>query len=354
MNKFKNVLTVSPYYKFRKGGIASVIEVYKKYFAKDFNYLPSIYFQNKYLSTIFFPINVMFLFAKLWGNSNLKIIHIHGSHGGSFFRKLIIFWIAKKVFKRRVIYHLHSSDFKIFYNESSIKVKEKIRYLIENVDLVIVLSEEWEVYINSTFTPKKIKVVENIVEKQKGVNSEVNEIGQIDLLFLGRIGNRKGVFDLIESISIMDDSIKKKVHLTIGGDGEVDELKRRIEELNLKNVQFVGWVKGLQKEDLLRKCDVFVLPSYNEGLPISLLEAMSYGKPIISTNVGGIPRILEHKTNGLVIEPGNKDKLKEAIESYLNDSQMVSIHGEKGLEKVEEYYPESVIKKLNIIYEGLL
>jgi glycosyltransferase involved in cell wall biosynthesis len=81
---------------------------------------------------------------------------------------------------------------------------------------------------------------------------------------------------------------------------------------------------------------------------------MSYGKPIISTNVGGIPRILENKINGLVIEPGNKHKLKEAIETYLNDSKMVSIHGEKGLKKVEEYYPESVIKKLNIIYEGLL
>ena len=352
MNNFKRVLIISPYYRLRKGGIASVIQLYKKNLARNFKYAPSIYFQNLYLSLLFFPINILIIGVILLLNRNLKILHIHGSHGGSFFRKLIIFWIGKNLFKKKIVYHLHSSDFKEFYSEASNKTKEKIKYLLSNADLIIVLSEG-EDYIVNNFTTKQIRVLENIVEKQKQIDP-IKRDDKTNLLFLGRIGERKGVFDLLECLNTMDSSNRKKITLTIGGDGEVDRLQRKIKDYQLDNVYFEGWVKGKRKSELLINSDIFILPSYNEGLPISLLEAMSYGKPIISTNVGGIPRILKNERNGFIIEPGNKKQLQKAIISYVNDKQLAGTHGAEGLKMVEKYYPNSVLEKLNAIYSEIL
>lgn len=353
MKNFTKVLIVSPNYKNRKGGIASVIKLYKKHLKEEFIYVPSIYFQNLILSFILFPINLLELIFNLIKRKSLKIVHIHGSHGGSFYRKYIVFWISKKLFSKKVIYHLHSSDFEIFYNNASKILKSKIQKLINNSDAVIVLSEEWRGFIFDNFDPKKIKILENIVEKQNFYSKQIDN-NKITLLFLGRIGNRKGIFDLLDVISKLNDSFNQKLELVIGGDGEIEKLKKIISHKNLKNVQFVGWVKGQKKSKLLNNCDIFVLPSYNEGLPISLLEAMSFGKPIISTNIGGIPRILMNDVNGFIIEPGNKKQLKKSIIKYLNNTSKIKTHGEKGLKIVEDYYPKKVLSKLDGIYEEIL
>jgi len=353
VNNFKKALIISPNYKLRKGGIASVISLYKKYLKEKFIYTPSIYFQNIILSSILFPINLLEISFRLFTKPSIKIVHIHGSHGGSFYRKYIIFWLSKKIFKKQVIYHLHSSDFKIFYRKASKGIKLKINYLINNSNVIIVLSEEWRDYILNNFNPKKIKILENIVEKQKH-HLGCNKSDKLILLFLGRIGDRKGIFDLLEVISNLNNSHKNRLELYIGGDGEIDKLKKVIKNQNLNNVHFVGWVKDTQKTELLNKCDVFVLPSYNEGLPISLLEALSFGKPIISTSIGGIPRILKNNVNGYLIEPGNEKQLENAIISYLNNKDKVKSHGEEGLTIVKNYYPENVLSKLNNIYEEIL
>lgn len=353
-DSFEKVLFIAPNYKLRKGGIASVLKLYNIELNGGFNFSPSIYFQNIVLSTILFPINILELSLKLLVLRRIRIVHIHGSHGGSFYRKFLIFLIVKSVFKKKVIYHLHSSDFKIFYKNASKRIKQKIAYLMSRADVIIVLSGEWKDYILSKFEPQKIKVLENIVEKQADDIVSLKNNQKTNLLFLGRIGKRKGVYDLIESINSINDSVKHNISLTIGGDGEVEKLKKLIKDLNLDNVNFVGWVKGAEKINLLKNTDVFVLPSYNEGLPISLLEAMSFGKPIISTNVGGIPRILKNEINGFVIEPGNKAQLQEAILKYVNHSQLIKKQGQEGLKIVEKYYPERVLEKLSAIYGEVL
>lgn len=353
MENFIKVLVISPNYKLRKGGIASVISLYSRYLKQNFNYSPSIYFQSVILSTILFPINLLVIILKLAFNESTKIVHIHGSHDGSFFRKYLIFLVSKKLFNKKVIFHLHSSNFHIFYENASSKTKLKIRDLINQSDAVIVLSEEWRDFILDNFKQKRIRILENIVEKQNKLNKRSNNDNLI-LLFLGRLGERKGIFDLLEVLSNMNELNKNAIELYIGGDGEVKRLEESIKDNNLKNVHFVGWVKDQQKDKLLNKCDVFVLPSYNEGLPISLLEAMSYGKPILSTETGGIPRILKNNVNGFLIEPGNKTQLQESILKYINKKELLETHGNEGLKIVSDYYPENVLSKLNNIYGEIL
>lgn len=352
MENFKHVLFVGPNYKNRKGGIASVLGLYAMELKNDFNYCPSIFFQSVYLSSLLFPINLFLIAFKLSLKKELKIVHIHGSHGGSFIRKYIIFKMAKSIFKKKVVYHVHSSHFHKFNDKGSKGLKRRINTFINKSDLLIVLSEEWQNYFSSNFDPIHVQILENVVLKQESIYEE-NKHSYLKMVFLGRIGDRKGIFDLIETLKQHVDITRSKIELIIGGDGEIAKLKNEIRESAL-NIKYVGWVKGHEKDALMKNSDIFVLPSYDEGLPISILEALSFKKPVIATNVGGIPRIVKHEQNGFLIEPGNKEQLWKAIKCYIENPKLLKTHGLKGFEIVQDYFPDKALSKLNSMYEPLL
>jgi glycosyltransferase involved in cell wall biosynthesis len=348
---YNKVLIVGPNYKRRKGGIASVLAIYASCLREDFKFCPSIYFQNIYLSILFFPINLVSICVKLLTDRSIKIVHIHGSHSGSFIRKYIIFLFVKFVFYKKVIYHIHSSHFHKFYNNSTKFYQSYINKFISNADILIVLSEEWEDYFIKNFNTKKIIVLENVVSKPaKTSNNSIQN--KIKLLFLGRIGERKGVFDLVQTMINYRDRLD--VELFIGGDGDVVKLKQMLKKHNLQNIKFLGWVNGDEKTKLLQNTNIFILPSYDEGLPISILEAMSFKKAIISTHVGGIPRIVKDNVNGFIVTPGHQKQIFEAINHYILKPKLLIKHGNKSYEIVSDYFVDSVIYKLNNIYSYLL
>lgn len=131
-----------------------------------------------------------------------------------------------------------------------------------------------------------------------------------------------------------------------------NELRAKIKEFGLSDcVTFHGFVGGGQKISLLEKAHVFILPSWNEGLPIAILEAMSYGCAIISTPVGGIPEVV--KENGVLVHPGNKDEIAKAIVSMLDETQRCQM-GIRSLEMVKPYYPDAVLSHLREVYLELL
>jgi len=131
-------------------------------------------------------------------------------------------------------------------------------------------------------------------------------------------------------------------------------LKKKIIESKLEDeVTYLGWVKGDEKQELLEKCDVVILPSYFEGMPISLLEGMSFGKPIISTRIKGISDILEHNKNGLLINTGDIDSIARAIEYYIDNKNMIKIHGDESYNIVKNYFPEVVFKQLSQLYNSI-
>ena len=130
---------------------------------------------------------------------------------------------------------------------------------------------------------------------------------------------------------------------------------REIEEGGLQNiVTFEGWVAGENKIDLLNWAKLFILPSFNEGLPIAILEAMSYKMPIISSSVGGIPEIVKDGVNGSIVTPGNDEEIFKAIKKYVDDRTLLSKQGEESYKVVQTYLPEYVMNHLKEIYENLL
>lgn len=252
----------------------------------------------------------------------IRIVHIHGASRGSFYRKYVLFIIAKYIFRRKVIYHLHGAEFHLFYERANGFIQGRIRHFIDQADVLICLSESWKRFFLQHFRPMKIAVVPNTVEQVIVRREAITD--KVIFLFMGRIGERKGIYDLIKAASLLNMQYFKRFEIWIGGDGNMEALHSLIVGTGLQEIVFYkGWVTGHAKEELLRKATVFVLPSYNEGMPVSILEAMSYGMPVIATDVGGIPELVKNGESGLLIKAGDKSALSTAMERFISDRQLV-------------------------------
>ena len=167
-----------------------------------------------------------------------------------------------------------------------------------------------------------------------------NELNKVPTgLFLGRIGERKGAYDLIETVkNIKNEGIKIKI--LMAGDGEIQKAKDIIKKENIEDsIEILGWIDNKQKEEYLKSSDFYILPSYDEGMPMSVLEAMSYSLPVITTDVGGIPEIVRMKKNGIMVKPGNKDEIKNAIKKIIENNEF--------RKEISENAYETILKKFN-------
>jgi len=350
-----NVLYIGPDHRNHRGGIGAVLDVYSKHIT-PFKFIPT------YVTESFFKQLVTYIaavFKLIWvciTDRQIKILHIHHASRGSFLRKSLLVLIGK-IFGKKVILHIHGGGFHNFYNRAKL-MKPVIRWTLENSDAVICLSEMWKKYYSSTFKLKRLVIINNVVESPltSHVSPLTHEtIGSLKLLFLGHVTEKKGVFDLLKVLAEGRDQFKHKVKVTIGGIGEVERLEKIISDNQFNgDVSFAGWVNGNRKAELLNNCDVYVLPSYFEALPISILEAMSYGKPVISTNVGGVPEIVKPGFNGWLFQPGDHEALNKILREAMENKALLKQYGNNSLSISKNYTPESVFQSLNNLYKEIL
>lgn len=348
------ILTVGENYKNHRGGIAGVINTYSRFFA-EFKFVSTYKPQpNKLLGIPYFFLGSLLLTYKLIADKKIQLVHIHGAAKGSIFRKYIILIISKYLFKRKVIYHCHGSEFEKFYNQSNWLFKKIISSLINNADLIICLSIQWESFFRKNFNAKEIIVLENIIEPTVKIE-RISKKEKLTVLFLGYIGARKGIFDLLEVIKDNKQILDNRIELIIGGNGQVKQLEEYINTYNLSSlVKYAGWVSGEKKHELLSNANLYVLPSHNEGLPLSILEAMSYNLPIISTPVGGITEVVHDKINGFIVQPGDKKSLLQKLLFFIDHPGQLNIMGNESSRIIQPYYASSVIPKLEKIYTRIL
>ncbi|MGG7200403.1 glycosyltransferase family 4 protein [Clostridium butyricum] len=303
-----------------KGGMTTVVKSFlnNKFEGINITYVPThIEDVGKMHKILFFFKSLIIIIKNLIMN-NVDIVHIHLSERGSFFRKFIIV-IISKIFKKKVIIHMHGADFKEFYNNNKF-LASAIKYMLLKVDKVIVLGESWEKFVKKIDRSIKTCILRNSVDcpnetvKYDGVN--------VNILFLAVLIKRKGIFDLIKAASrIKDDTELKEYNIKfiIAGSGDDEkQIEEQIKLLKLTNFfVFKGWVYGEEKIDIIKSSQIMALPSYNEGLPVSILEAMSYGMPVISTNVGSIEDLIINGINGFLINPGDVEELYHSLKSLI-------------------------------------
>jgi glycosyltransferase involved in cell wall biosynthesis len=183
---------------------------------------------------------------------------------------------------------------------------------------VIVLSERWRTVISQIEPESKIAVLPNPVVTAE---HSAQPIGH-RVLFLGRLREKKGVYDLIRCLPELS-KLYPDVVFVLAGDGELDQVAALAEQLGVKqHIELTGWIAGEDKQKALASADVFVLPSYFEGLPVCILEAMAQGVPVISTDVGGIPDICRDGIDGLLVKPGDLVALTSAFARLFADMQL--------------------------------
>lgn len=346
------ILTIGPDYKKLKGGIASVLSVYAKY-DPIFSFLPSYSSENNFLNILWFPIKYLNILFFLIANRKFNIVHIHGASRISFYRKYLIFLSVKYLLKRKVIYHIHGGAYHKFEKKSNLLIKKMIHHMIDNSDAIICLSANWEQYYKTSFHPNKVFILNNIIPKPV-TQKTVIEKDIIQFLFLGKIYKEKGIYDLLEVVHKNKDYLQGKAKIIIGGNGETEELINKIDQLKISNiVEFIGWISGKQKEKLLVESDIFILPSYYEGLPISILEAMSYKSPIISTDVGGISTIVKNDENGFLIKPGDKNAIFNSMHFFIENKEKIREFGKNSFKIVKDFLPSRVIADLHKIYNRI-
>lgn len=346
-----NVLYIGPDHRNHRGGIGAVLDVYSKNI-QPFKFVPT-YVTKSFLRQI--TTYVSAIFSLIWWcitDREIKILHIHHASRGSFVRKSLMVLIGK-LFGKKVILHIHGGGFHQYYKRSRL-MKPYIRLILQMSDAVVCLSQMWKNYYSTTFKLKRLAIINNVIDRAI-ITHDNGQNGSLKLLFLGHVNDKKGIFDLLDVLASNRDDFGNKVKFTIGGIGEVERLEKTISDKQVnEDVNFAGWVNGKKKAELLNKCDVYVLPSYFEGMPISILEAMSYGKPVISTTVGGIPEIVKPGFNGWLFQPGDRDALNSIIKEAMQNKHLLKEYGNNSLKISKDYTPESVFQSLKDLYQQVL
>lgn len=287
-----------------------------------------------------------------------NIIHLHTSQGIAWLKDSLFVLVGKMV-HCHVIIHMHGGNFDKIYDENPRLIQAYTRKILRLADAILSVSEEWKIRLTRIIPEEKIFPFRNCIDIHsfQSYASEDSKDG-IQILFLGRIGQLKGGYDLIEAIHSLH--LKRETfHVWMVGpeekDGDrqkVNELLRKYELLDIcELVGSVGRKKALQ---YFCQASIFVLPSYYEGLPMVVLEALAAGLPVIATPVGGIPEVVRDGFNGYLVPIGDVPALANKLATLISNSDLRKNMGKHGREIAEqELGMESYVDRMVDLYSAV-
>ncbi len=239
--------------------------------------------------------------------------------------------------------------------ESNFFFRQMILFSLKSSKKIIAVSADLSSKITQMgINPKKILVLRNAVDinrfKPNNGTKMRNKYGfkenETLLLFIGHLEPFKGIFELLDAFY----EISKKnqnVKIIIIGEGHAEKkIKETVAKYNLSDyITFTGKISPETIQNFYQMADIFVLPSYTEGLPLVVIEAMACGLPVVASCVGGIPEIVKNNINGFLVPPRNKEKLTQKLEFLINDEKLRKKFGEKSLEAIDDEF--NIDKKIN-------
>lgn len=319
-----------------------------------------IFYQIKRKSITFYDL-IFFPFSK--NKSKFDLVHLSPSLGKTALIRDIYY--AKKCIR-------HDIPFVIFFHgwdkncEKKIEEKGYINKLSEifgKASAIWVLhSEIKNILIDWGFNKDKIIVetgmVDNILLDNFDINNKTNNIKNTDnlnILFLSRIIKEKGIYESVETFKILKEKFNN-VTYAIAGDGpELINLKNYVKNKNISGIKFTGFISGQNKIDLLTRSHILLFPSYNEGMPIAVLEAMAFGIPVITRKVGGLNDFFEHSKMGYYTESLKPQVFADFLEKILFNRELLkdmSIYNYNYAQK--RFLASQVVKRIEKVFEQVL
>jgi len=339
-----------------KGGISSVVNTYfNSNLIKEYNINYQSSYSGKNIFIDFFKAVLIFIY--FLSLKKVDIVHVHSASGGSFYRKSI-FVLISSFFRKKIIFHIHSGKFSDFYYlESNILGKFYIKKILCSATIIIVVSEGLKKNLEKIIKCKnKLKIVPNPIKFPRLYRDKKNnffyDASPVKILFMGRLEKNKGIYDLIEAAEKII-SHEQNVQFVLCGNGDIKKIISIVEKKGIKKYfKIPGCVED--KEKYFKEANIFVLPSYFEGVPISILEAASYSLPIVATNVGGIPDVIDNGESGFLVNPGEIKALENKILKLIRSNKLRNKMGKIAYFKAKNKCDMNIIiKQLNYIYRGL-
>ncbi|MES1262905.1 MAG: glycosyltransferase, partial [Peristeroidobacter soli] len=302
-----------------RGGVSSVEQLICDYLPSyaSIRHVATMTEGTKLARTAVFA-KAMYTLSRALEDVESPIVHIHFASRGSTLRKFILANMVLRA-RRPLILHAHGAGFDQFHRSLPAPVRRLVCRTLQQASVLIALSSQWrDFYVHECeVSPSQVVVLPNPVRVPARIPDRAGRT-QVQFLHLGRLGRRKGGYDLLNAFAALPEAVRSRARLVMAGDGDVEGMKKLAEPFG-DRVRILSWIDAHERDRLLAESDVFVLPSYAEGVPMSLLEAMAAGLPCITTPVGGIPDVFTHGAEGMLVAPGDPGQLRAAMTTFIND-----------------------------------
>jgi glycosyltransferase involved in cell wall biosynthesis len=304
--------------------------------------------------------NTALLICRIWRlqlGGRLAAVHVNLGDNYSAVRKGML-TILSRLSGAKVLVHFHGVILDAQWRHAGSIMRWLIGVPFRAASTNIVLGKIWQRWLVEDLgvSPDRVAVVANGVPvPDYGGRDHLAPRPQVEIVFIGNLLKRKGVNDLIAAAAELKDT-SRPWRLTFAGGGDIAGYQEKTRALGLiDRVHFVGWIDSPKIADMLANADIMVLPSYHEGLPLVILEAVGAGTPVICTPVGAIPEFLKDGETVLFVEPGDVQGLAAALKRLILDPSMRQALGDAGYLEYEAVFSLAAFRQsiLNIYQSQL-
>lgn len=291
-----------------------------------------------------------------------QIVHQAATDRLGFFKDTS-FLLISRIFGAKTVSHMHGCILDVEIEQAGLFHKWLIKQSLFVPHQIIVLSQYWYSFLHQKISPSlNIVIIPNCVDDSiaSAMEQPVSDVDSgCNVLALGWLGRRKGLFDALKAARLVHVR-NPSIRFVFAGGLEPGITEEVIQQATVAEgvediVSYPGLVTGNAKLNFLKNANIFILPSYNENLPVSILEGMAMGLPIVATKIAGIPEIVQEGCNGYLINPGDFNALAECILRLAADSDLRQKMGRANFERVKiEYHPEVFKKHIMALYLKLL
>lgn len=352
------VLMVGMHLTKTRGGISTLIaEILNSRLREDFDftYIASQAEDYGRFGKLALAVTSFASFVRAAATRRADVVHVHLGSNASLYREGL-FIIAARLFGKRVVGHFHAGDIDEYFPGQPRIGRSFISAALRGCASLVACSRESAKQLAAIAPGPPVAVIPNAIDVAAFEVKRTLRPGPVRILFVGAIGRLKGERDLLAALASMRRD-GREFSVSILGYG-AGTLAGECRELGISDtVEHLGPVALADRVAFYKEADVFVLPTYAEAMPMSVIEAMAAGLAIVTTRVGGIPEIIEHGVNGLLVEPGDPNELAERIAELCNDPELRLRLGDRAREDAArdldfENYRERLRDVLTGVIEG--
>jgi glycosyltransferase involved in cell wall biosynthesis len=272
---------------------------------------------NLATAPFYFVASLISLIARK-ATGRVDVVHINLAQYGSAYRKMTFAWLARMLGIPYVV-HLHGSRFRQFWDGASPWLDRALARMFSRAACTMVLGSVWADYVSNKAPEAASKIaIFPTATRDNACRRVARTEGPVRIIFSGKHGERKGVRELTAALGKLAGD--RRWQATLTGNGEIEKTRATVVELGIADrVDVPGWISAEAFDALIADADILVLPSFDENLPLSVVEAFARGVAVICTPVGALPDIVEHEVTGLLVQPGDVDGLTAALERMIGD-----------------------------------